>query len=125
MICYQLGVRGLFGVVLISFYCMCAVCRLAFFNVLEGKLQQEQGGYNKTYRGLPVTSVSYVLPVVFWLQYLMSPSAFGVILHLVLLVVGFLFVLDFPLKKPTLKTTLLMIGVSVAIVAIIFVCTQL
>jgi len=125
MICYQLGVRGLFGVVLVCFYCMCAVCRLAFFNVLEGKRQQEEGGGNKAYRGLPVTSVSYVLPVVFWLQYLMSPSAFVVILHLVLLAVGFLFVLDFPLKKPTLKPTLMMIGVSVAIVAVIYVCTQL
>lgn len=125
MICYLLGVRGLLGVVLVAFYCMCAVCRLAFFNVLEGKRQQENGGCNKTYRGLPVTSISYILPVVFWTQYLMPPAVFVVILHLVMLVVGLLFVLDFPIKKPGLKTTLLMIGVSVAIVAVIYVCTQL
>ena len=117
VICYLLGVRGLLGVVL--------VCRLAFFNVLEGKRQQGEGGCNKTYRGLPVTSIAYILPVVFWVQYLMTPAVFVVILHLVMLVVGFLFVLDFPLKKPTLKTTLMMIGVCVAIVAVIFVCTQL
>lgn len=125
MICYLLGVRGLLGVVLVAFYCMCAVCRLAFFNVLEGKRQQDEGGCNKTYRGLPVTSISYILPVVFWMQYLMTPAVFVVVLHLVLLVVGFLFVLDFPIKKPTLKTTLMMIGVCAAIVAVIFVCTQL
>ena len=125
MICYLLGVRGLLGVVLVCFYCMCAVCRLAFFNVLEGKRQQEEGSCNKTYRGLPVTSISYILPVVFWTQYLMPPAVFVVILHFVLLVVGLLFVLDFPIKKPGLKTTLMMIGVCVAIVAIIFGCTKL
>ena len=124
MICYLLGVRGFLGLVLVSFYCICAVCRLAFFNVLEGKRQKEEGGCNKTYRGLPVTSISFILPILFWLQFLMSDFAFVVLLHLVLLVVGFLFVLDFPLKKPGFKTILLMITVVAITIGAIFAYTK-
>lgn len=31
IICYLLGVRGVLGVILVMFYCLCAVIRLAFF----------------------------------------------------------------------------------------------
>ena len=103
MICYLLGVRGALGMGLVIFYCLCAVVRLAFFNVLEGKRQQVEGGANKTYRGLPVTSIAFILPLTFWLQFVMSDFAFYVLLHVVLLVVGFLFILDFPMPKPGLK----------------------
>ena len=124
LICYLLGVRGLLGLTLVFFYCICAVIRLAFFNVLEGKRQQEEGGCNKTYRGLPVTSISFLLPMVFWLQFLMSDLAFLVLLHIVLALVGFLFILDFPLKKPGLKAIIIMMSIAMVTVGIIFMYTK-
>ena len=39
LICYNQGVRGAFGMPILFFYCLCAVIRLAFFNVLEAKRQ--------------------------------------------------------------------------------------
>ena len=48
LICYLLGVRGVLGLLIVFFYCTCAVIRLAFFNVMEIKRQQTEGGYNKT-----------------------------------------------------------------------------
>ena len=60
LICYLLGMRGTLGLVIVFFYCICAVIRLAFFNVLEAKRQQVEGGGNKTYRGLPVTSIAFL-----------------------------------------------------------------
>ena len=108
MICYLLGVRGTLGLFLVFFYCTCAVIRLAFFNVLEANRQKTEGGSNKTYRGLPVTSISIILPLAFWLQFVLSEFVFLVLLHLVLLVVGFLFILDFPMPKPGIKTILAM-----------------
>ena len=124
LICYLLGVRGTLGLILVFFYCTCAVIRLAFFNVLEAKRQQTEGGANKTYRGLPVTSISFILPLTFWLQFILPDLAFIVLLHAVLLVVGFLFILDFPLKKPGLKTILIMIAVVAVTVGIIFAYTR-
>ena len=124
MICYLLGVRGTIGLPIVFFYCLCAVIRLAFFNVLEGNRQKTEGGCNKTYRGLPVTSISCILPMAFWLQFLMSDMAFLVLLHILLALVGFLFILDFPLKKPGLKQILAMIAVMGVTVAIIFAYTR-
>lgn len=124
MICYLLGVRGFFGVAIVFFYCICAVCRLAYFNVLEAKRQQAEGGCNKEYRGLPVTSIAFILPLTFWLQFLISDKAFVILLHVVLLAVGFLFVLDIPIRKPGLKTILALIAVVAVTVAIIFAYTK-
>lgn len=124
LICYLLGVRGALGLTLVFFYCLCAVIRLAFFNVLEAKRQKEEGGSNKTYRGLPVTSIAFILPMVFWVQFLLPERAFLVLLHLTLAVVGFLFILDFPLRKPSLKALLIMIGIVSVTVGIIFAYTK-
>lgn len=124
MICYLLGVRGIIGIVLVSFYCICAVCRLAFFNVLEAKRQQQEEGCNKVYRGLPVTSISFILPLTFWLQFVIPDRAFLILLHLVLFCVGFLFIFDFEIPKPNLKTILILIFAVVVTVGIIFAYTQ-
>lgn len=124
LICYLLGVRGNLGLALVFFYCLCAVIRLAFFNVLEGERQQTEGGCNKVYHGLPVTSMAFILPLAFWLQFLMPEFWFLVLLHFLLGIVGFLFVLDFPLRKPSLKMTLVLIGAVAATVAIIYSCTR-
>ena len=124
MICYLLGVRGTLGLIIVFFYCVCAVIRLAFFNVLEAKRQQTEGGCNKTYRGLPVTSIAFILPLTFWLQFILPEMVFPVLLHVVLALVGFLFVLDFPLRKPGLKAILIMIGIVVVTVAIILAYTK-
>jgi len=120
LICYLMGVRGTLGLIIVFFYCMCAVIRLAFFNVLEAKRQQTEGGSNKTYRGLPVTSMAFILPLMFWLQFVMPDTAFIVLLHVLLAAVGFLFVLDFPMKKPSMKQILIMVCVVAVTVAAIF-----
>ena len=120
LICYLLGVRGAIGLPIVFFYCLCAVIRLAFFNVLEAKRQKSEGGATKVYRGLPVTSISFILPMAFWLQFLMSDTAFLILLHVLLAMVGFLFILDFPMKKPGLKQILALIAAMGITVAIIF-----
>ena len=124
MICYLLGVRGTLGGALVLFYCLCAVIRLAFFNVLEAKRQSVETGANKTYHGLPVTSIAFILPLAFWLQFILSELVFMVLLHVVLLVVGFLFILDFPLPKPNLKAIIALSLVLVVTVGVIFAYTR-
>ena len=124
MICYLLGVRGFLGAALVMFYCLCAVARLAFFNVLEGKRQLTEGGANKTYRGLPVTSIAFILPLTFWLQFVLPELAFFVLLHAVLLGVGFLFILDFPMPKLGLKAIIALCAILAITVGVIFTYTH-
>lgn len=124
LICYLLGVRGVLGVALVLFYCICAVIRLAFFNVLEAKRQTTEGGANKAYRGLPVTSIAFILPLTFWLQFILPDFVFFVLLHLVLVVVGFLFILDFPMPKPKPKMIIAFTLLLTFTVGIIFAYTH-
>lgn len=124
MICYLLGVRGVLGLILVFYFCLCAVIRLAFFNVLEANRQKTEGGATKVYRGLPVTSISFILPLLFWLQLIVPDQVFVIILHLMLLVVGTLFILDFKMRKPNLKMILVLIGALVITVTIILIYTQ-
>ena len=105
-ICYQMGVQGVIGLVCVFGYSICAVIRLAFFNVQEGKRQQQESGINKYYRGLPVTSISLIFPVVYLLRGMVEPEMFAVVLHIMLALTGFLFILDFKVKKPDFQKML-------------------
>lgn len=99
-LCYHMGVDGMIGMVCVFAYVMCAVSRLAFFNVQEGKRQKAEGGKNKVYRGLPVTSISMIFPLVYLLRNLVAPGVLAAVLHGMLAVTALLFVLDFSVKKP-------------------------
>ena len=98
-VCYMLGMKRPVGLLILALYCVCAVIRLAFFNVLEAKRQQVEGGSNKYYRGLPVTSISMLFPLVYLLIYVLPGAWFVGVLHVMLGVTAFLFVLDVPIKK--------------------------
>ena len=102
-LCHCMGVDGILGRICVLAYCMCAVARLAFFNVIEGKRQKTETGCNKTYRGLPVTSISIIFPVLYLFRFAVSPVVFEILLHVMLAVVAFLFVLDFSVKKLDLQ----------------------
>ncbi len=114
LICYLLGVRGVLGLLVISVYCVCSVIRLAFFNVLEGRRQQTEGGANHYYHGLPITSMSVVLPLIFMTQFFLPDFVFLVLLHLVLLAVGILFIVDFPFRKPNNHTLAALVAIVAA-----------
>lgn len=100
LLCYKLGADGVLGRVLVFFYVLCALIRLAFFNVLEIKRQKTQTGSSKIYRGLPVTSIAIIFPVVYGLKFVLPTLGFMIVLHSMLAAVGFLFVLDFQVRKP-------------------------
>lgn len=100
LLCYHMGMDSVLGVGILTLYCLCGVIRLAYFNVLETKRQQTESGSGKTYRGLPITSSSIVLPIYYLLRFVLSWDAFVKGLYLVMSAMGFLFVLDISVKKP-------------------------
>lgn len=100
VICFTLGVNGAAGMLVIAWYCICGVIRLAQFNVTA------QGRSGETeeklcYRGLPITSASVVLPVMCLVGTRIPAGIFVLLLHFILAAMGLLFVLDMPF--PTLK----------------------
>ena len=120
LICFLIGVRGPVGILIIGYYCICSVIRLAFFNVLETNRQQVEEGANKYYHGLPITSMAIVLPIIFMLQLVISDFVFVIVLHFALAIVGTLFIVDFRLKKPDNKTLAFLVAlVAVAVVIVV------
>ncbi|MBQ3193261.1 MAG: CDP-alcohol phosphatidyltransferase family protein [Oscillospiraceae bacterium] len=99
VLCYHLGMDGIPGMVILCLFALCAVIRLGFFNVMEEQRQKTEGGCNKTYRGLPVTTISILLPVFYLTRSLLPAGLFLALLHVLMAVTAFLFVLDFSVKK--------------------------
>lgn len=113
---YCLGMRGTLGVVTLILYVLGAVIRLAFFNVLdEQKRYSPPADEKKSYRGLPVTTISMIFPILFLFRSQLSDGLFITILTFVMLAVAFLFVLDFKIRKPSNQ----MIAVFIVFIAIV------
>jgi len=119
ILCYILGVRGILGGIVIGYYCVASVIRLAFFNVLETNRQLHEDGANKYYRGLPITSITIILPGLFLLSFVIPENAFRWILLAMLFIVGTLFIANFRLKKPTNRQLIVITLVVAFIVSII------
>ena len=100
VLCYHMGAQGIGGLLCLFAYVLCAVIRLAFFNVIEEKRQRTEGGCNKTYRGLPVTSAAFIFPVLYIFRFIVGEGLFTALLYVVPAVTAFLFILDFSVKKP-------------------------
>ena len=96
---YCSGVQTLLGMAILALYVLCALIRLAFFNVLETRRQQAEGGCAKGYRGLPVTSISMILPFFFLIGLALPENVVQVIYYVVPLLTAVLFVADFPIPK--------------------------
>lgn len=120
LIGYLLGMKGALGLPILFIFCVCAVIRLAWFNVLELNKTPEEQNARKVYHGLPITSSAIVLPVIFMIQGFCSPLAFQIILHLAMLITGILYIVDFPVPKPNRWQACVMVGVvALALVVMI------
>lgn len=101
VIAYQMGLRSAWGIAIEIVFVLCGVIRLAYFNMLEElKHTDSQTEEQKGYRGLPITSITIIFPVIYLFHPLVPAEMFTNILALMLLIVAILYVLDFRLKKP-------------------------
>lgn len=119
LFCYYLGVHGFFGIIAVSYYGICSVIRLGFFNVLETRRQASEDGANKFYHGLPITSMAIILPISYLLNFAVNESVFKWILFALLFIVGTLFIVDIKLKKPSnrfLAVVVLIVGIAVILI---------
>ena len=96
---YFSGVDSTVGVAMLIFYMLCAVIRLAFFNVLEIKRQTHESGCAKGYHGLPVTSAAIVLPFFYFVGLLAPANIMNVIYYILPILMGLLLIWDFHVPK--------------------------
>lgn len=91
--------RSRLAMVICSAYVLCALIRLAYFNVLEEERQNTTQEHRTSYLGMPVTTIALLLPALFGLDRLgvISMGVGGLVL---LCVAGIVFLLPVPIKKP-------------------------
>lgn len=100
-------------------YVLCAVMRLAYFNVNEEERQSTSAGARKEYRGLPVTSAALAFPLLWCARGLLGsffvPSYLGA-----LLLLAVLFILPFRFQKPTFRAILLMVALGAILATLLY-----
>ena len=117
---FKLGMCHIYGIAILLFYGLAGLIRLAYFNVMEEKRQNETSENRKYYQGLPITSMSVIMPLLFMVSvFFPGFRYFLVCLHIAMLLVGFLFILNFRFRKPTNRE--LVILVAVVAVAVLFI----
>lgn len=96
--------------IICSLYVLCALIRLAYFNVDEQERQQKSSASREIYYGMPVTLSAVFLPVVYGTAKLFSWKP--AVMTASLLTMAILFLLPFPLRKPKLigKICLILCG---------------
>lgn len=98
-ILYSSGHNGPVQSAVLIAYVLCALIRLAFFNVLESKRQKAEEGCAKYYRGLPVTSAAIAFPFFYLLSEILPAPVSGVIWAILPVLMAFLFILDIKVRK--------------------------
>ena len=96
---YKLSGKSYIGFLVGCLYLLCALIRLAYFNVLEEDRQQVETGCRACYTGLPVTSVALILPAFLVAGKRLAFRNAGLIPGL-LVVMAAAFILPLKVKKP-------------------------
>ncbi len=105
------------GTIAAFLFVLAAVIRLGYFNVKEMARQQQTTEHRKYYQGLPVTTISMILPTAYIIQQIASIKIPSPYYSIVLLIVSFLFVYDFKVKKPGNLGCVIMTIYGIAILA--------
>ena len=100
LICFKLGMRHIYSMAILIFYALAGVIRLGYFNVMETKRQAETDENRKYYQGLPITSMAIALPLFVVVSPLFpNHMTFTVLLHVLVTVIGILFVAEIKIRK--------------------------
>ena len=102
LIVYSVGRRTWLRAAACAAYALCALIRLAWFNVDEEARQDFDTGRRKVYLGLPVTSAAAIFPMLAAVCHLCH-WPFSVLSLFVLLLVAAAFLTPFSIRKPSLS----------------------
>lgn len=83
-------------------YGLAGLIRLAFYNVKEQIRQNETSENRKYYQGMPITSISVILPILYMLRPAFQDNVFLIVLKVVVFITALLFVTNFKFKNQTI-----------------------
>lgn len=118
---YMISGKNIFVGVTASLFVLCALIRLAYFNVLEEERQRQTTESRKSYLGVPVTAIALFLPAVYLLydyRVCKGISCFPVLLFCM----GLAYILPVKIRKPGVlgKAGIFILGILEALGMILF-----
>ncbi len=108
---YMISGKNTGAGVVVGFFILCALIRLAYFNVLEEERQRTTTEKRKSYLGVPVTTVAILLPAVY-LLYDYKICKTGIWFSVLLVFMGAGYISPIEIKKPGLigKVGIIILG---------------
>jgi len=116
-------ILNIFCCFVIVLYVTAALIRLAHFNVIEDERQEQEGGVNRFYTGVPVTAASLLFPTILLIQYVTQKDMTFVYL-IFIIVMEFAFISTIKVCKPKDRHIFLMIAVGVIEIVIVILVWQ-
>lgn len=113
LIVYALCERTVVGLLVGGLYALCALIRLAYFNVMEEDRQAQEPGRRTGYQGLPVTSSAVLVPILYLVSLWLAHGR-SVLLLICAGIIALAFILPFRVRKPHAigKLLLLILGAA-------------
>lgn len=108
LLLYCIAGRNIVSLLIGSVYALCALIRLAYFNVDEVERQNQSSGLRTIYQGLPVTLSALILPVLYQIgiSWNIKPAKLW---SWALVGMAVAFLMPFQLKKPNIIGKICMI----------------
>lgn len=114
---YSLGLNHWYNILGYVLLVLAGITRLGFFNITVANTNKDTPV--KTYSGLPVTSTSFIFPLIWFISEIFKFSFNGVY-PFVVYIVAFLFVLNFKIPKPKGKAYIVAAIIAAAGIALLF-----
>ncbi len=112
---YSFGMNHGLGLISAIAIVLSAVIRLGYFNTVEQERQSQTQEKRHDYRGLPVTSVAIILPIIYIAGGGLLGRTFPFVFQICLIVISALFLIKFRVKKPQIFGVLLLLLIGVLI----------
>lgn len=123
-IMFGMGINRWFYLPIFVFYALCALIRLAYFDVTEIiRTEKVDCGKRTYYDGLPVTNAAVIIPICFLIATMFNTGSIGYTATMLIgySIVGFAFIFKFKLPKIGVKTIIkILLGVAIILAILLF-----
>ena len=113
---FDIAICSYIVIPVITVFTVCGISRLAFFNIHTASEKSIE-----YYSGLPVTSTAIIFPVIYLLRYVLDTKLFVCVYLSTFVVIAFLMIYNFKLKKFKTNTWYALCSILAIIMAVILI----
>lgn len=117
---YNIGMNKWYSIIILLYFALGGLIRLAYFNVLEEERQDKTKEVLKFYTGLPITTSAIIFPIIYLICNIFNLNLL-IIYSIMMLIVGTLFISKIKIKKIKLKGNIVLILIGVIVLSLLLI----